>query len=236
VSPPPIPAPLEPIGSEFSFYPPIANIPHNRWVYRRSTWSEILVVNAVTSEELWLPRRFLGGVSGEPVVVGLLKELEYRAGVVYPRVRRVIEMPRPSRTPEKPHEKPAVVVGIRVESRRDSRTGRIILGTIAAGLLAWVSFLVAIRDGGVGSTLAWTAAPQIGLPFTANDDYATVTARLGPPADDRWRTARDGVRYRRLWYPQRSFAVIFSATGRYAGAVDSLGRVVHSVEPLGARR
>ncbi len=54
-------------------------------------------VNTKSQQELWIPRRFLSGVSSieEPfVIVGLLKELEYREGMVVPLVRRVIEMPR----------------------------------------------------------------------------------------------------------------------------------------------
>ncbi|MDQ6704784.1 MAG: hypothetical protein M3Z85_02335, partial [Acidobacteriota bacterium] len=79
---PPIPPPLEHLGSRhFSFYPPILNIEHNEWTYRSSTWSEILVVNVQSAMEVWIPRRFLGEVSRieDPVlIVGLLKEIEYK--------------------------------------------------------------------------------------------------------------------------------------------------------------
>src|SRR5262249_21414220 len=95
---PPIASPLRELGSSpFSFYPPIVNVEHNEWIFRRATWSEIHVVNTKTSEELAIPRHFVGEVSlvGEPVIiVGLTKEIEYREGAVYPYVRRVIEMPR----------------------------------------------------------------------------------------------------------------------------------------------
>ena len=95
---PPIPSPLQHLGHRpFSFYPPIVNIEHNQWIFRRAMWDEIELTNAKTGAELILPRRFLGEIASieEPVmIVGLLKELEYKSGVVLPHVRRVIEMPR----------------------------------------------------------------------------------------------------------------------------------------------
>src|SRR6185295_20218504 len=95
---PPIPPPLEHLGANrpFSFYPAILNIEHNEWLFLRSTWSEILVVNSKSKEELWIPRRFLGEISRieDPVVIqGLTKELEFKSGQVLPHQRRVIEMP-----------------------------------------------------------------------------------------------------------------------------------------------
>ena len=88
---------LEHLGNRaFSFYPPILNIEHNEWFFRRASWSEILVMNSRSKEEIWIPRRFLGEISQieDPVViVGLVKELEYKAGAVWPHQRRVIEMP-----------------------------------------------------------------------------------------------------------------------------------------------
>ena len=95
---PPIPPPLAQLGRRpFSFYPAILNAGHNEWVYRSATWSDVLVRNTKTNEEVSVPRRYLGEISrvDAPVmIVGLLAELEYRAGVVWPAERRVIEMPR----------------------------------------------------------------------------------------------------------------------------------------------
>src|SRR5579864_3828993 len=97
MSSPPIPPSLDHLATRpFSLYPPIINIERNEWLYRRATWSEILVVNCKSGEEIWIPRRFLGEVSrvDDPVlIVGLTKELEYKAGSVWPYQRRVIEMP-----------------------------------------------------------------------------------------------------------------------------------------------
>src|SRR5579864_4473730 len=97
MSSPPIPPSLDHLATRpFSFYPPIINIERNEWLYRKATWSEILVLNCKSGEEIWIPRRFLGEVSrvDDPVlIVGLSKELEYKAGAVWPYQRRIIQMP-----------------------------------------------------------------------------------------------------------------------------------------------
>lgn len=248
MSVPPIPTPLDQAGSfpfhpqrPFSFDPPIVNGGDNQWLFQRATWNEIQVINTKSSAELWIPRRFVGGVSNadDPVmIVGLVKELELNAGAVYPHVRRVIEMPR--RAQEKASTQgaasPAPVVGIRVESGSGAR---IILGTVATGLLACVALLIVFRDGTLGSRSTIGSRAAFGsrdailagdLPFTSQDDYQSIVSRLGPPAEDQWRSA-GGVRYRRLWYPRQSFAMIL-VDDHYAGARDVNGRVIHSVQPL----
>src|SRR2546421_7724157 len=128
MSTPPIPTPLEHLGARsFSFYPAILNIEHNEWRFRKATWSEILVHNVKTSEELWIPRRFLGEISRveDPVlIVGLVKELEYRTGAILPHQRRVIEMPVAvgdrSHSTAAARPEPAPVVGIRLEPGAES--------------------------------------------------------------------------------------------------------------------
>jgi len=94
---PPIPPSLEHLATRpFSFYPPIVNVEHNEWLFRKATWSEILVVNCKSGSEVWISRRFVGEVSriDDPVlIVGLSRELEYKGGAVFPCQRRVIEMP-----------------------------------------------------------------------------------------------------------------------------------------------
>jgi hypothetical protein len=229
-----IPTPLDQLGSTpFSFYPPIVNIEHNEWIFRRSTWDEIQVVNTKTAAELSVPRSFVGELSlvGEPVlIVGLLKELEYREGVVYPHIRRVIEMPRVVNDSPRPRirgpepVRPAAVVGIRLESRGRGRT---VLGAVAAGLLA--CFIGIISRDVLMTSRVWRAPARIQLPFTNQDDYDAIIQRLGQPAEDQWRTSK-GLEYRRLWYPKQAFAVIL-INGRYRGALDANGRVLHSAGP-----
>lgn len=245
---PPIPTPLDELRQRrFSFYPPIVNIEHNEWMVRRATWNEVQVVNTKSSNELWVPLRFLGEVSliDEPVViVGLLKELEYQAGAVLPHVRRVIEMPRAvndsfrfrMRAPES--ERPAPVIGIRVESGVESRAGRMVRVAFAAGILACVAVAIVLRDGTMGSRVRLSAESQIHLPLAASDDYDSIVSKFGPPGRDGWSRTGDW-QYRRMWYPQRSFTLVLAGRDRdhayYIGAVDPYGRVIHSVELPGGR-
>jgi hypothetical protein len=75
MSAPPTPPFIEQMSRRtFSFFPPILNVEHNEWRLRKTAWSEILVVNAKSDLEVWIPRRLLGDVSSvdEPVmIVGL---------------------------------------------------------------------------------------------------------------------------------------------------------------------
>jgi hypothetical protein len=106
----------------------------------------MLVVNRKTGEEISIPRRLVGEVSvvDDPVViVGLLRELEYREGAVWPCQRHVIEMPlavgetratgvseiAPTRTT------PAQVVEIRLEPRRIRFIYKAVGGLLAAAIL-----------------------------------------------------------------------------------------------------
>ncbi len=235
-----IPTPLDHLGQRrFSFYPPIVNVEHNEWVIRRTTWSEVQVMNTKTSSELWVPRRFVGEVSlvEEPVmIVGLVKELEYTGEVVLPYIRRVIEMPRAVNDSFRPPvraaqpNRPAPVIGIRLETSAESRTGRRMRAAIAAGILACVSVAIIATTG---SRVKLSAASGIHLPLQPGDDYDSIVRRFGPPLRDRWFEIGN-VQYRRLSYPQRSFALILMGSDRghvsYIGAVDSYGRVIHSVD------
>ena len=149
MSVPVIPAPFDEIGRRaFSFFPAIVGIEDNQWVLRRVTWSEIEVMNKKSFQELSIPRRLVGEVSvtKEPfLIVGLVKELEYREGAVWAHQRRVIEMPRAVNGPAR-HFHPArlaPVVGIRLEPPSPVRAWRrmaacvaLAVMLIAAGILA----------------------------------------------------------------------------------------------------
>ncbi len=151
---PSLPTPLEQLGNRpFSFYPPIVGVERNEWIFRRATWPEVLVTHAHTGQHLAIPRRFVGEVSRieEPVViVGLLKELEYREGAVWPHRRRVLQMPvavgaeetfaRPRRSG------PAPVIGISLSAAPRFRRGRMIVGAIVAGMLAALVIGEALRE------------------------------------------------------------------------------------------
>ena len=140
---PPIPPALGHLASRpFSFFPAIRGIEHNLWAFRKVTWSELVVVNRKTAKELSIPRRMVGEVSvvDDPVViVGLLRELEYREGAVWPCERHVIEMPvavgetRP--VAAQPRQALAPVVAIRLEPRKSRRIYKAVGGLLALAIL-----------------------------------------------------------------------------------------------------
>ena len=237
---PPISA-LNHLGNRgFSFYPPILNIEHNEWFFRRGTWSEILVVNSRSATEIWIPRRFLGEVSliEDPVViVGLVKELEYRQGAVWPHQRRVIEMPiAVGERPRTPQPRPAAlapVIGIRTESVTDSRVGKLVGLTILAGAIGVTCCigLSVLRDGSLKPGATYIVADQRYLELTGNDGYDDVLRLLGPPAEDQWQRGTGGTLFRRLWYPQRGYSVILKGnspgTARFIGVADANGNPIY---------
>jgi hypothetical protein len=162
---PPVPPLLEHLARRpFAFYPAILNVVHNQWFFRKATWSELVVVNAKTGVELSIPRRFVGEVSSidEPVlIVGLQRELEFREGAVWPHRRRVIEMPiavggggaegmsdSVASSAVATHRRgPAPVVGIRLETRRSSRTVKLVGGAMVAA--AFLGGFSVVRENGV---------------------------------------------------------------------------------------
>ena len=242
---PHIPSPLDQLGHRrFSFFPSLVNVEHNEWLFRRSDWDEIQVMNTKTHQELSIPRRFLGGVSSteEPVViVGLLKELEYREGVVVPLVRRVIEMPRAVNDAPRPANpapisgRLAPVVGIRIENETHPSQRRGLLPKVAVGLLTCVVGLVLFRDGPLSTRARFFTTPaRVPLPFTANDDYLSIVSRAGRPSSDTVRMPAGGGEIHLLRYPDRSYALVLfgpeRAQARYIGALGRGGRVVHSVK------
>jgi hypothetical protein len=173
------------------------------------------------------------------VIVGLLKELECREGVVIPHVRRVIEMPRAVNDVHRPWLSPAQpgklapVVGIRVESGAEAQKSRKFLGAIAAGVLTCIVGTVIFRDATAGSRARFFgSASRLALPFTGTDDYESIVSRIGYPESSRSRPA-DGRTLYLLRYPDRGFTVVLAGGDRshasYIGAVGRAGRVVHSV-------
>ena len=238
----PIPPPIEQLGQRpFSFYPPILNTLHNEWVFRRSTWSEILVANTKTNNEVWVPRRFVGEMSRieEPVMIlGLVKELEYKAGQVWPSSRRVIEIPRAVnegfRAPsDDSSPSPAPVVGIRLESGPESRIGKLIGGVLVVGIVVCFLLVNFFRSGRDGSRITYTPVVQTSLGLTGRDDYFAVVRKMGAPAADRWRAQAGEMQYRILSYPAQDLSVILMGVDRdkalYIGALNKEWRPVDSV-------
>lgn len=240
MSAPPNPALLEQLGKRpFAFYPPVVNVEHNEWHYVEATWSEVLVENTKSAQQIWIPRRLLGAVSRieEPVmIVGLVKEMEYKAGALWPHERRVLEMPRGAdpgpASKEEPPAPPPTVLGVRMEAS-ESRIGWMIGGALAVGLLLCVVAIAVLRGRTAGTNVSYVAVMQEDLGLGAQDDYYAVVRRLGDPSADRWQTEAGTLQYRVLEYPKRNLNVILMGkdrqSARYVGTLDANWKVVHSV-------
>ncbi len=245
----PLPTPLQHLGGRrFSFYPPIRNLEPNEWLYRGATWSECVVANARSGEEVCLPRMFLGEVSHADeavMIVGLNRELEWRSGAIVPLERRVIEMPvaapvavndtRPA-TARAGHLAP--VINIRLEPPTEVRLGKrmgvaLLLGAVGLTIVAGIARQVQ------GPQRGDVFRPYRGfLQLKPTDTYASTVRKLGTPALDRSREA-DGRVYRALvyrsyGYGSRYFCVVLmgsgtAAEGQYIGTVDNRGRLMDAV-------
>jgi hypothetical protein len=233
-------------GRPFAFYPAIRNVEYNEWAYRRETWSEVLVANSRTGTEVWIPRNLIDRVStaDEPVlIVGLKRELELKAGAVWPYERRLIEMPEPPRpgtrvaAPAPPHAPQAPPV-----PSPDSMMGRLIayalLVAFGVGLL-----VIAFASGGVPRPLEWlrrrevATADQKYLSLTREDTYHDVLRKLGPPGREQWVTPESAeVHIRAMWYPERSYVIVLMGAerpgARYIGTLHAASRATLDAVPL----
>jgi len=229
----------------FAFYPSIANAEPNEWLIRGASWTVVEVVNARTGLEVAVPRHFVGPISeaDDPIlIVGLVKELEYREGALWPRVKRVIEMPRavnggvaadlpPWRAQTQPVG-PAPVVAIRLHGSAESRLSKV-LAAVGVGAVV-VSLLT------VGVFREWVFPPRVtanrnlrhDLLLNGSDDYASLVRRFGNPDSDRWASAGAG-QFRALRYDKLRATLVLMSQGdgppRYIGAMDTHWRVVHSI-------
>ena len=172
------------------------------------------------------------------MILGLLKELEYKSGQVWPSERRVIEIPRAVnegfRSPAQDESvSRAPVVGIRLESGTESRIGKLIGVVLVVGILGCfllVSFFRSARDG---SRITYTPVVQTSLGLNSSDDYFAVVRKRGPPAADRWKSETGEMQYRMLAYPEQGLSVILMGADRnkalYVGALDRNWHPVDSV-------
>jgi hypothetical protein len=234
MSTPPIPPSLESLGRKpFSFYPPVVNIEHNEWLFQKATWSEILVLNTKSNTEIWLPRRFLGEVSkiDEPVmIVGLKRELEYKAGTLWPYERRVIEMPRAvNDIPRAPLEaseapKPLGMSGIRLDQGAESRIGKLIVGVLVVGVLLTLAVVSMFRDRTDPSRVTFVPILQQTVGLSGQDKYHDVVRKLGQPSEDHWKSDLGELQYRVLRYKEKGWYVILMGNerdqARYIGTMD----------------
>ncbi len=241
---PTLPPPFDATGDRaFSFYPPILGIEHNEWRAQQATWSEILVANTKSDHSLWVPRRYIGDLSrvDEPVmIVGLKKELEHKAGGVWPHEKRVLSMPPLSTVPASQGPEPAPLPGpmkSRMDSGAEARIGRMILISLVvaiAGLAIVVSFY---RGRTSGEQVEFRGVLQSNLGLSAQDDYFAVVRKLGEPQEDRWRADQGELQIRGLKYPDRKITIILMGSdrknARYIGSVNAEGLVIDSVDMPG---
>jgi hypothetical protein len=220
-------------GRRFAFYPAIRNIEHNEWTLEGETWSEILAKNVGTGQELWIPRNHLGEVSSSdlPVlIVGLKRELEHKAGTVFPFRSAVVEMPgkpvrRPASDPTPEPEPPPP----NRDSSTETETFSLIGKALVLGLLA--AFLITVfAAGGFRNPIAAlfqadvSTTDQRYLALTGQNDYHDVVAKLGAPEREEWITKDDAeLQFQALFYPARRYIVILMGgergNQRYIGAL-----------------
>ena len=241
-----LPPLVEEIGRRsFAFYPSIANAEPNEWLIRSASWTVVEVVNARTGLEVAVPRHFVGPISeaDDPIlIVGLTKELEYREGALWPRVKRVIEMPRavngglesdlPPWRSQTQSAGSTPVVAIRLHGSAESRLSKVLA---AVGVGAVVVSLLA-----VGVFREWIYPPHVtanrnsryDLLLNGADDYASLARRFGNPDSDRW-AGLDSARFRMLRYDKLRATLVLmgrdAEPARYIGAMDSNWHVVHSI-------
>ena len=233
----PVPPAFESLGRRrFAFHPPIGGTAANDWTYRRASWSDILVQNAVSGEDVSIPRRFLGDVlhfDAEPgVVVKLLQDLEYRNGFVLPARPRVIEMPMDAwARSTRERRGPAKVVGIRLEPRNEGRASRLMGSAVALGVLGCLAVVGYSLQGGHPEPIVHS----LGRTYIALDvrhDRNAVVRALGRPSGEHTAWVA-GHSVRLLDYPDRGFRAVLMDMGagseHYIGSISSNGRVVHSV-------
>jgi hypothetical protein len=235
----PLPSPLQHLGGRrFSFYPAIRNLEPNEWLYRRATWSECIVANTSSGEEVWIPLVFLGEVSfiDEPVmIVRLNRELEWKSGTVIPRQRGVIELPvavndgraAPSRTGHL-----APVINIRLETKQETRAWKwagvaVVLGAVAFTIVADIARQAQAHQRG-----DIFRGYRSYLQLNRDDDFTSATRKLGTPAASRSQSTGARV-FRFLTYTPRHYSVILMGSGtgaqKYIGTLDTHGRVLDAV-------
>jgi hypothetical protein len=212
-------------GRSFSFYPAIRNIEHNEWTLEEENWSELHVANRKSGHRIWIPRNYVGSISSSdsPVlIVGLNRELEFKAGAVWPYRRTVIEMPAPRPRPAAEADEDAMSPDPpsgRLDAA-ESKVGRFLAGSVIIGLLACL-FVVLFASGGnpfsFGNLLRPSAqtADQRYLALSASDTYHDVVLKLGRPEAEQWISSEGAeIQFQLLRYPSRSYAVVMMGASR----------------------
>ena len=227
-------------GRSFSFYPAIRNIEHNEWTLDEENWSELRVANRKSRQQIWIPRNYVGSISSSdsPVlIVGLNRELEFKAGAVWPYRRTVIEMPGPRQRSGAEQDEPPPAAG--PAGRLDpaeSKVGRFLAGSLLVGLLACLFVVLFAFEGnpfpfrGLFRPSAETADQRY-LGLSASDSYHDVVLKVGRPEAEEWISSEAAeIQFQLLRYPARSYAVVMMGASRseshYIGALHEPSRQI----------
>jgi hypothetical protein len=240
MAPTPLEQPFDHMAARsFSFFPPIVGIEHNEWLLRQVNWSEVLVVNKATDQELWIPRRYFGEVSmiDDPVlIVGLTREVEYHGGMLRPFKQRLIKMPsgpatRSESTGGTDRAAASSMMRVRSESS-DKRAFKLIGMALGCALLLWVLGAAALRVGFISQRIVITTRDQTFQTLNSRDDRYEIVKKIGQPGFDRFK-AVGTIQFEALSYPDRKYTVILAGqdtrTLAYIGTVDDNWKPVHFV-------
>ncbi|MCC6586112.1 MAG: hypothetical protein IT168_05285 [Bryobacterales bacterium] len=245
----PIPPTLDELGERpFSFYPPIVNIEHNEWTYKKGNWSEILVRNSKINSEVWIPRSYLGEISkiDEPVmIVGLRRELEYKGGSIWPYTRRVVSMPGKA-VPDVPpgaeaFEPPPTNLrqSLRLNEGAEGGIGKMLMWVAIVGIVIVAGTAGYLNLRTTGGAVVYEGVLQADLGFTADTNYFDVVRKLGTPDRDHYRSETGERQYRLLVYPKQNLVIVLMGVERgkelYIGSKDLQGKVVHAVDMPGGK-
>ena len=222
----------------FSFYPAVRGIEHNEWTVGESTWSEVQVRNRRSEREFWIPRSELGEVSSSdsPVLIlGLRRELEFKAGGIYPYRRVVTQMPStPASRREAPE--PAPEPQQRTLPVAHARAVQMLALAVGVALIATATIFLGLAGRLHNPIERWlrpdtSTADQryIGLGVSAS--YFEVISKLDAPAEERWISREeDEIQFQLLRYPARRYIVVMMGGSRsemrYLGTLHDPSRQV----------
>jgi hypothetical protein len=227
-------------GRSFSFYPAIRNIEHNEWTLNEENWSELRVANRKSPHDVWIPRNYVGSVSSSDsplLIVGLNRELEFKAGAVWPYRRTVIEMPGPRRPALEAPENASAPgpAGVRFDPA-ETKVGRFLAGSLLVGLVACLIVVVFALEGNPFSLGGWfqpsvETTDQRYLGLNSSDTYHDILLKLGKPDQEQWISSEASeIQFQLLRYPARSYAVVMMGPSRleshYIGALHEPSRQI----------
>jgi hypothetical protein len=228
-------------GRRFSFYPAIRGIEHNEWGLTNETWSEILVTNVETNLELWVPRKYVSGISSSdsPVlIVGLNRELQFQAGSVWPYREKIVSIPdrRPASERDPAASAASPSAPSRSSSPSESQLGRLIAVALAVGVLACMLAVMFIFEGVPNPIAAFfrpdtKTSDQRYLSLAGSDRFNDAALKIGPPSTRQWISREDSqIQFELLWYPDRSYIVVLMGASRddarYIGTLHARSREV----------